>query len=123
MEPVQAHGFVENYKASRRKRTVKEVKRELSLQENKLTKLKHKLLQLKRSTEASKRTYSQMVHIDLINSCPVKYIQSFGNGREILTGDQDASKIEKQLKGVLAGQDLNLQEIVDAYSDRENSKA
>jgi DNA topoisomerase IA len=67
-------------KASREKRNQRLTVRV----ETSLLKIKDKMTNLQATVKNSKRTFSQLVHSDLINSNKHKYISQSVNGREVI---------------------------------------
>ena len=83
-------------KTPRRKKQLKDAKSELQALRNTRTKLKDDLDCLQENINSSKRTFSQLIHSDLINSKKKKYV-SIVNDREIINWillNSDAKKLK-----------------------------
>ena len=80
------------------------------------------LSNLQATVKSSNRTFSQLIHSNLINSNKHKYISQIVNGHEVINWmllNTDSKKIEKMCGGKVPGPDQNLQEIIAQHDSRE----
>ena len=103
------------------KKQIKDAKSELQALRNTRKKLQDELDSLQENIKSSKRTFSQLIHSDLINSNKKKYI-SIVNDREIINWmllNSDAKKIEKVCGGKVPDAHTNFQDLIKEHDRLE----
>ena len=106
------------------KRQIKNLNTDLQLLKIKLKRCKEELDSLRENMHSSKRTFSQCILSQLINSDREKYI-SYLNGREVMNWmaiNTDAKKIEKICHGVVPGPSDDLQELIQRRDSQDRAK-
>ena len=104
------------------KKEMKDLQSELKLLHTTLKRQNDELSNLQATVKSSKRTFSQLIHSNLINSNKHKYISQSMNGGEVINWmllNTDSKKIEKMWGGKVPGPDQNLQEIITQHDSRE----
>ena len=108
------------------KKEIKDLQSELKLLNTTLKRQNDELSNIQATVKSSKRTFSQLIHSDLINSNKQKYISKSLNGREIINWMQlntDSKKIEKMCGGKVPGSKKKLQEIIVQHDTQEQQIA
>ena len=102
------------------KREIKKLNKDLQLLKIKLKRCKKELDSLRENVQSSKRTFSQRIHSQLINSDRDKYT-SYLIGREVMNWmeiNTDAKKVEKMCHGVVPGPSDDLQELIQRHDPK-----
>ena len=103
------------------KKEIKDLQSDLKHLNNMLKRQKDELSNLQETVKSSKRTFSQLIHSDLISSNKHKYI-STANGREVINWMQlntDSKKIEKMCGGKLPKPNVSLQKLIAQHDTQE----
>ena len=104
------------------RKEIKDLQSDLKLLHTTLKRQNDELSNLQATVKSSKRTFSQLIHSDLINSNRHKYISQSVNGREVINWLQlntDSKKIEKMCGGKVPGPNQNLQDIIAQHDTQE----
>ena len=104
------------------KKEVKELKSALSFHETQLRKMQDELHNLQENIKSTKRSYSQQIHSNLVNSDKAKYMSPDGI-LDWMALNTDSKKLEKIFSGKLPGPNEDLQAAIAKHDLQENACA
>ena len=100
------------------KKDVKSAKTDLQLLKSKLGRMKDELLSLRGNMESSKRTFSQKIYSDLVNSNKKRYLSPDGVVNWMAV-NIDSKKIEKICNGVIPSPTEDLQALIAKHDSQQ----